>query len=450
MKITALKFNRIYCLIAAVILGITGLNAQDIEKSKSYNYSQKFAPEGVFNLNTHSDLVKVNVWTKNEVKIIATVRAEAEDEKDLDAFLADIKLEPRSTDNSIELSNGLMINSKPTYQLGSLFSINRGTSQKVELTNGDKIKLKNLKVKYEIFIPAKTRLNLRSSYGEVEVIGDLLGETTFDLNSSKFQAENLGRTKISLKYGKARFKSMKDGKINLFEGKLEMETGRELEINSKYSKFSIGQTRKITLQSFEDKVKIGKTDELILDMKYGELILQEARMVDIKKAYEVEMEIQKVDQLKSSSSKYSDYKIVEVNDLLFSDSFEVNLQVSSVNRLNFNGKYGKVTVDKLAVSCEVRGFETDASIAQIDADFRLINMEGKYMKIKLNMPNVSFKYQSKITYGNVKYIAQDYQVVTDKREGEPRELEMSRKGEAGSSELGRVSIFGLETNVVLN
>lgn len=450
MKIAALKFKNIYLLLFALIVGNTAWAKEDVEKTKSYNYSQSFIDGGTINFSSHANLVNINTWDKNEVKVIATIRVEGENEKEIEAFLADIKFEPKRTENEINLSNSLTINQKPAFNFGSKISFFSDNSKKVELSNGDKIKLKSYKVKYEIFLPMKTRLNLKNSYGEVNVLGDLKGESVFDFNSSKFKAENLGRTKISIKYGKSQVKSVTDAKIYLFESKMELQKGRELEINSKYSKLTIDLAKKINLNSFEDKVKIGKTDELTSNMKYGDLLVNEARSIHFQAAYELEVEIGKSDELKSDNSKYSSYKIGKIENLLFSESFEDKMHVQAVERIRVKGKYSKVNVEKLGISCDVRGFETNVAISAVSPDFRNISMEGKYMNIDLKMPNVSYKYQSKLTYGKVVYNAGDFEVSENLKERETQELQMKRKGSEDASNPRRVSIIGYESNVKLN
>lgn len=450
MKIAALKFKSFYLLLIALLLASPTWAEEDIEKSKSFTYSQKFNPEGTINFTTHSNIVEINTWDKNEVKVIATIRVEAENEKDIEALFADIKFEPQGTENKIELINPLRINQKPAFQITSYVVIYSQKFKKVELSNGDKIKLKSYKVKYEVFLPVKTKLNLINSYGDVKIIGDLKGESTFVFNSSKFSAENLDRIKMTVKYGKARIKSMKDAKIYLFEGEMDLEKGRELEINSKYSKLKIDQANKINLTSFEDKVKIGKTDELKSNMKYGELWVSEARSIRIPVAYELEVEIGQTDELISASSKYSAYKIREINKLLFSSSFEDQLDLYSVERIRVDGKYGKINIEKLGMSCEIRGYETKIKVGLISEEFKNIEMDGKYMNIKLNMPKVAYQYQSKLTYGSVVYNAADFKVTKRTQEGETQELFMEFKGEEGLENPRFVKVIGYETNVKLN
>lgn len=448
MKIGILKFKNL-CLLAFALFFINAYGGKDIEKSKSFTHKQKFADGSLLRLRAQSNVL-VNTWDKNEVKVIATIRVEAEDEKDIDALFADINFQPKTNENEMDLSNAIQINKKADFEIRPFLQINSGDALKVELSNGDKIKLKKYEVKYEIFTPSKTRLDLKISYGNVKIVGDLMGESVFDFHSSKFSAENLGRARISLKYGKAALKSMKDGKISLFEGKLELLKARELDINSKYSKISIEKANSIKLKSFEDKVKIGKIDELKSSMKYGDLMIAEGRLIDLVESYEVDAEIGKADQLKSSSSKYSEYQIGQINDLLFSATFEDKLSVKSVQRLKIDGKYGKVNVEELGISCELRGFETDVSIAAINPNFRNISMDGKYMNIHLNLPAKAFSFQSKITYGSVDYNAADYELIKNSKQGETQSLELKRKGKEGSQGAARVSILGYESDVKLN
>ncbi len=449
MKVEILKFKNV-CLLAIALFFVNAYGwAKDVEKSKSFTHSEKFEDGGQLNLRAHSDVI-ITTWDKNEVKVIATLRVEAEDEKDIDALFADLKFLPKSSENEMDLSNAIQINKRADFEIKPFLRINTGDRVKVELSNGDKIKLKKYQVKYEIITPVKTRMNLKVSYGNVHIVGDLMGESVFDFHSSKFSAENLGRARISMKYGEVALKTMTDGKISLFEGELELLKARELEINSKYSKLSIDKATRIKLLSFEDKVKIGKIDELKSNMKYGDLMIAEGRLLNLAESYEVDAQIGKADQLKSSSSKYSDYQIGQVTDLLFSQTFEDKLTVKSVERLKIDGKYGKVNVEKLGISCEIRGFETDVNIAAISPDFRQISMDGKYMDIQLQLPAKAFTFQSKITYGGVEYNSADYNLINSSKQGETNTLELKRKGSEGNSGAARVSVLGYESEVKLN
>ena len=203
------------------------------------------------------------------------------------------------------------------------------------------------------------------------------------------------------------------------------------------------------MTSFEDKIKIERLDELEANMKYGNLEIKESRFIDLSIAYELEVDLGKVEQLKSANSKYSSYNINKVEDLLFAQSFEDRLSINSVRRINLNGKYGGLSIDKLALSCEVMGFETDVNIKSISEDFRRININGKYMDIDLQTPNVAYGFQSKITYGDVKYNSADFNIIQEIKKGETKEIQMTRKAAKDAQDAARISIYGYESEVVL-
>jgi len=166
-----------------------------------------------------------------------------------------------------------------------------------------------------------------------------------------------GLTSLNIKYG------------NLTAGKLTRGNTKPLNsINLAYGKGSIDMGGWIDLYvRYCGSLDIEKCQAILLDSKYSKFSFGVISSV-------------------VGESKYDNINIDEINNLVLENGYtEVNIGLLS-KKLNYTGSYGSFSVDN------------------IPATFESIDVETKYMGVKLGIDeSANYKLDAKVSYGGLKY-----------------------------------------------
>jgi hypothetical protein len=207
-------------------------------------------------------------------------------------YLGDLNLDSHDSKGKIGNVNNLIIEDKYSeIQLGNAESF------EANLHDSD-ISLGN--VNCGAFIIDK--------YSEI-VLGNV-ASLNADLHDSNLFLGNVsGDANIVDKYSEIKFGHMENGEWNLHDSQIIIENASHLKIRTKYTDFEMKDVLSVTLNSHDDDFKINK-----------------------------------IDYLKISESKYTDYLIRELNksmDIGYShdDDYVVERSGKELSTLNFNGKY---------------------------------------------------------------------------------------------------------------
>lgn len=241
------------------------------------------------------------------------MRAEAEvicrggKQKNVDEALGSVYIDLKKTGNTVYLSSGIN---------GSL---GNNTSVTIDI---------------QLFLPADTRIELDSKYGNVR-LPSLDRDLRCDLSYGNLSTENLtGSTNIvSVKYGSISMENTPRLDLTLSYGKLTAGDIGELKVNSRYSTLRVDNLNVIDISSQYDNLQLRKLDRLsattahstirideltgsidIADLKYGGL--------EISKTYP---EFSKI----NITSSYSNIKIGLMPECNF--LFELSARYGSIN-----------------------------------------------------------------------------------------------------------------------
>jgi hypothetical protein len=194
-------------------------------------------------------------------------------------------------------------------------------------------------IDYAVNMPTEANLEVANKYGNTD-IAELAGYFQADIKYGNLEATKLSRgntkplSRISLAYGKA-----------------DLDEAGWLDINVRYS------------GAFD----IEKCQALLVDSKYSKL--------NIKKASSL-----------VGNSKYDNIKIDEINNIVLSTGY-TTVKVDKLDKkLEFEGKYGAFTADKI-----VSGFES-------------IETDTEYMGVTLGIDeDASYRLDANVSYGSVKF-----------------------------------------------
>lgn len=194
-------------------------------------------------------------------------------------------------------------------------------------------------IDYNVRMPAGIALTLSNRYGNTDID---------ELN---------GLLNLDIKYG------------NLTAGKLTRGNVKPLsKLNLAYGKGSIDEAGWLDLiMRYCGSMEITKSQALLLDSKYSKLSLGETSSI-------------------VGESKYDNLRIENINNLVLENGYtEVNIGTLS-KKLDYNGSYGSLTVDKVP-----KGFES-------------LTVSTKYMGVNLGIDeDANYNLEAKVSYGGLKY-----------------------------------------------
>jgi hypothetical protein len=198
---------------------------------------------------------------------------------------------------------------------------------------------KKFSIDYSIKMPSVTALNLSNKYGNT------------DLDNLK------SLVNLEIKYGNLNASALSRGNVK------PLNT-----INIAYGKGSIDDAGWLNLtMRYCGSMEISKCQALLLDSKYSKLRMGEASSV-------------------VGESKYDNISIDDINNLVIDNGYTGVTIGTLTKKLDYNGSYGSLTVDRIP-----KGFES-------------LSVETRYMGVKLGIDeSASYDLDAKVSYGGLKY-----------------------------------------------
>lgn len=207
-------------------------------------------------------------------------------------YIGDLKLESYDSSGSVGNVENLVIDDKYSdIKLGNLSSL-KATLHDSDISTGN----------------VSGGATIADKYSEIQ-LGNVASLDVKLHDSDLFLGNVAGDADIVDKYSEIKFGHMENGAWDLHDSQIEIENAGDLKIKTKYTDFEMKDVRSITLNSHDDEFKINK-----------------------------------IEALKVSESKYTEYQIQELTtsmDIVYShdDDYTVEKSSSDLSKLDFNGKY---------------------------------------------------------------------------------------------------------------
>ncbi len=427
---TTLLFNLFIALIL-VVSNVT--NAQNNNGSKTINKSIE-VPAGVtIQLNNYSGDLNIHSSENNAVHIKTKVEVTgntAEDEKKLLESIDNFKFELYG--NKLEIDTRFYKNMNTTN--------NRSI---ITLLNGDKVKVKDLKINHELQIPKKAELKLNNKYSDIEM-QSIDGKADLTLYSSKLYAQDFkGNVNIESKYSKLWLGEIKgDVEIDFYDSEIEMKSCADMNIKTKYSKFEIEKADKLEVDSYNDKFEIDKLSGLIFTSKYSDFF-SDANLDNLQlELYDCNITIHAAENT-VVNSRYSDLKLGDVKYLKSDDSYDNNFYLGNTSVIEIGRcKYSQYQIEAAAKITMDDIYNGNINIGKLNNDFRGVDINGKYTKLEIDAGSVPFQVNFNIKYPKVD-IPETVKITKQIKDNSNLEL-------VGGDSGGMIKITGYDMKVVID
>ena len=428
----------VFSLLATLPLLSFGAKA-DVKIEKVAKHSMVVAKDvNILIDGTNTDM-EIQIWEEERMEIEATFRYRGD--KHLD------KMEEFGADFESKLLEGIL-QSEGQVNITTI----RSLPKKVKVGVADftffeqNFSRDELQLVYKIKMPGKGKVNIKHSYRGLRILGDL-ADLTLSQYSGRLSVDEIKQGHLSLKYGETRLGNITSGSIMLYENDLTTDSLGKIDLKIKYSDLRARSADKLKVEAYESELEFMDLNKIDGNFKYSRVRSPRLNKGSIE-SYESQFRFERADKLSVGNSKYCSFDLGEVDQLSVGQGYEDKLKVKKINSFSGgNSKYCKYEIEQLADAFSLKGYECQVQIDGLSEDTGKITIDGKYLKVGINVAEKVFQAQVNLKYGNVDY-----------RRAEA-EASMTKTGDAISSTITstkqsndggyQMQLMGYEVNVEL-
>lgn len=406
--------------------------------SKVYKWEGDIDSDAEIELKNFDTDLSISTSENNKVIFKYILIAEAEDQKDIDV------LNEYMTNLSFDIK-------KEKAAFSTIFWKNRTTDQrlgkekiKITLKNGKTIVLSELRLKAELYIPAKSYLTLDTRHSDVK-IGELY---SFNLKSfdDKIITGDINKDlSVNAKYSDLIMGSSKNTSLDLFDCDFTAGCATNLSINSKYSDISFNSCTNLSITSFDDDVFFEHAIvNFSCDAKYSDFTLKMIRNASLS-MFDSDFTINESKNLSIGSSKYSDINIKSVCNMTLGKSFDDDYEIGKVNNIDISEmKYTDLEIELLRNNLNLIGFENEVEITEVSPECERITIDQKHGEIKLNLPDeLNLTLVLEYTYGSFENNLSNL-VITGQETNTNKTSLKARRGDTGKKTEITIDLFEVD------
>jgi len=227
-------------VIAFLLAGLTGINAQDF--TKSYNGTYDVDKGAVLVIKNKFGYVQCQTWDQSSVSIAVTVKVDA---------------------SSQEKANKVF--DKITVDLS-------GTRTRVQgITTMENVNNADFSINYDIRMPKWITLDLDNKFGDI-YIGEVDGTAKINLEYGSLEADSFNApADITLKFSDAETGYIKSGSLNIEYSEWDAEGAGDLKVRSRFSEVNIEKMANLNLDSQYDEITVEYAGNVIAINRFSEM-----------------------------------------------------------------------------------------------------------------------------------------------------------------------------------
>ena len=438
------KTFNVLLLVLSLFLSAT-LSAYDLERTHSVTKEVSVNASTKFNFYHQRGPLTIEYYNGATAIIEVNLVARGDVEEDLDLLLSKFKLEESGGSGNKTIKSDDQI--KEWNQKKGWFS---GEKTRIKFQDGTQInsKIEEYTATAVLKIPMVQSLGLSNKYYDIDV-PDVPFNLTVDLFSGKLTGGNVqGDFEAKIKYGSGTIGDVQNSKLDLFDSKFDMSSVHDLEMKDKYSKIKIGPSNSVNAESFDSNLELGSIKGAFdINGKYCEVIAKdfEQGKWDV---FDSDIRFTNAKHL-DVKTKYSEFGANEVIDMEV-HSFDDNFDIERVGNLNSSqSKYSEYTIDEFQGAFKIgESFDDIIRLEVIGSGFAGFEVESKYSKISLPLSDrIKFQLDAKMKYGGVEFNQEDFDVSSYIKENSEINIQAKVKGAVATSP--KVVIRGFSTELKL-
>jgi hypothetical protein len=321
---------------------------------------------------------------------------------------------------------------------------------KVELENGETIKVNKLTIDYEFAVPKGLSHDIKLKYGDF-VMESTSGQVKLSMFHSTFKTEGIDNDlEAKFKYSKGNMGDFKSADVKSFQSTVELGTGESLDLDAKYSTLILKGLETLETESFQTNIDFnGGASSIEGNFKYSNLKLAgTVEELDIE-AFQSNMTFLDVNRADLEAS-YCTFEIRESEVINTDNLFQSKLVVDRVGSFTGDLKYTNIKMEQLDKEAEFSSFQGKIKINKVSAGFQKLSVNAKYTPVYLGMsPDSKYELISESVYTKLRLPQSKFDEYYRNQQNQKIELKGGYNVQAGS-ELSRVEIEAFQGEVIID
>lgn len=344
---------------------------KNIRTSTSSNGVKKFILR-----NTKGD-IRIHAWDQEQIEIRTEVKIKTKKKENEAIALEDFDL--------ALVKDGSVVKVESNWEdVSSCLCSGNSKKNQIKTQDGDKFRVKELNLVYDVYLPNSIALELSNSYADIS-----MPDWEADLKVRVFHAELKGgkvnNLEVSNSYGKVELTNFNEAHGKLFQGEMTLGSGQSIDLSANYSTLDIQQVKKAELKSFQSNAKFNQVaDHLISSFRYGKLEIEKPLAVGSIKAFQAKIFAQDIKDLKINFS-YSELEAKQVEQLKIENAFQSNISLTEVGAVSGSLKYTPFEVSSLKERMELSTFQSKVKVEELQPDFSQMKLNAKYTELDFKL-----------------------------------------------------------------
>ncbi|MEQ8909600.1 MAG: hypothetical protein RIC95_10440 [Vicingaceae bacterium] len=337
------------------------------------------ASEGVswFELqNTRGD-IRIHKSSASTIQLQALVEVKTKKKDQESAALADFQIELKKKGDRVMVESNW-------EDVFSCMCTSNSKKDYIKTAEGEKIKIDELNISYDIYLPDDIHLDLKNSYADIE-IPDWSANLKVRLFHADLHGGSVRKLVLSNSYGKAFLGDFKEASGKLFKAELVLKNGEKLDLKANYSTLNLGQLSEVELNAFQSDAEFQAIHQkLTSNFRYGKLkVGKSVDNVNIK-AFQAKLYFDVINQADVNLS-YSRLEVNQLNSLNSENAFQSNIDLGAIKEFRGNLKYSPLKIEQLDNVFELTSFQGKVKIDKLSASFQNIDMTCKYTDLDIGI-----------------------------------------------------------------
>lgn len=347
-----------------------------------------------FELQNSKGNIRIHAIEGNQIKLQAIAEIETKKKEQESDALADFQLHLKKKGNRVLIESnwadieGCMCNgdNKKDY---------------IKTADGEKIKIVDLNLTYDIYLPTNINLDLKNSYANIEV-PNWNADIKVWLFKASFKAGDMNNLELSNSYGKASMGSFEKVGGKLFKSELITGDGKIIDLKANYSTLKVGEVKEVELDAFQSDATFSSVSEHFnSNFRYGKLQVENPLKEAEVKAFQSKLFF---DTIKTGNFNlsYSTLNAKELDNLRSQNAFQARFEIGRIQHFTGNLKYSNLAIQELGSTLVLTTFQGKVRIEKLKTDFKNLELVSKYTDLDINMDSeVRYKLNVESNYAKL-------------------------------------------------
>lgn len=196
-------------------------------REKSYSKSYSLDANDKVRLSNQFGKISVNTWNKNEIKVDISIKAEAGSDADAQRLIDGVSIADGKNGDQVSFKTNI----RSEDEDNGFWALFRSKGNKKH----------KLSINYSVYMPARTDLDVNSSYGSLD-LPELDGKVRINTSYGSTSVEKLSNpsNEINGSYGSMKIGSMNGGRLSFSYGSVDMDEVNNLKADLDYGSFKLG------------------------------------------------------------------------------------------------------------------------------------------------------------------------------------------------------------------